>query len=76
MHWPITHMVAPADDAVGCASCQQSASRLAGIGGIYMPGHDRNVWLDRIGWFLVAATLFAVLLHAIARAIFRGRSAK
>ena len=76
MHWPITHMVAPAENAVSCAGCHSEQSRLAGLGGIYMPGYDRNVWLDRIGWLLVAATLFGVVMHAIARVIFRGRKAK
>jgi len=74
MHWPITHMVAPAEDAVRCSACHSEQSRLAGLGGIYMPGHDRNLWLDRIGWLLVAATLFGVVMHAIARVIFRGRN--
>ncbi|WP_036219751.1 tetrathionate reductase family octaheme c-type cytochrome [Marinobacter sp. ES-1] len=73
MHWPITHMVAPANDAVKCGSCHKAESRLAGLGGIYMPGHHSNVWLDRIGWLLVAATLFAVLVHAMARIVFSGR---
>jgi|AntRauTorcE11898_2_1112593.scaffolds.fasta_scaffold00491_10 octaheme c-type cytochrome (tetrathionate reductase family) len=74
MHWPITHMVAPAEDAVRCSACHSEQSRLAGLGGIYMPGHDRNLWLDRIGWLLVAGTLFGVVVHAIARVIFRGRN--
>jgi len=38
-----------------------------------MPGHHGNVWLDRIGWLLVAATLFAVVVHAMARVVFSGR---
>ncbi|MGM0951641.1 MAG: tetrathionate reductase family octaheme c-type cytochrome [Pseudomonadota bacterium] len=76
MHWPITHMVAPAEDAVSCDACHSQQSRLAGLGGIYMPGHDRNLWLDRIGWLLVAATLFGVVMHAAARVIFSGRNAK
>ncbi|GAB5478130.1 MAG: tetrathionate reductase family octaheme c-type cytochrome [Marinobacter nauticus] len=73
MHWPITHMVAPAEQAVKCGSCHKAESRLAGLGGIYMPGHNGSVWLDRIGWLLVAATLFGVLVHAMARVVFSGR---
>lgn len=76
MHWPITHMVAPAEDAVRCGACHGADSRMAGLGGIYVPGHSGNPWLGRIGWFAVAATLLGVLVHAMARIIFRGRSAK
>lgn len=74
MHWPITHMVAPAKQALGCDSCHASESRLAGIAGIYLPGHSGNVWLDRIGWLIVMLTLIGVILHAFVRLVFRGRA--
>jgi len=73
MYWPIAHMVPPAEQALDCGSCHAAESRLAGVGGIYMPGHDSNIWLDRLGWLAVALTLLGVILHAIARMIFKGR---
>lgn len=73
MYWPITHMVPPAEQALRCGSCHGADSRLAGIGGIYMPGHSGNAWLDRIGWLVVVMTLLGVLAHIAARVIFRGR---
>lgn len=73
MYWPITHMVAPADQAVGCADCHSEDSRLAGLDSFYMPGRDAPAWLDRIGGLAVLATLLGVLGHAALRAFFRYR---
>ncbi len=70
MFWPITHMVAPADEALGCSDCHAKDGRLANLPGFYMPGRDSNPWIDRIGWLLVAATLAAVLLHGLVRLFF------
>ena len=75
MYWPITHMVAPADQAVGCADCHSEDSRLAGLDSFYMPGRDAPAWLDRIGGLAVLATLLGVLGHAALRAFFRYRRA-
>jgi len=52
MHWPFTHMVPPAEMALDCASCHASNSRLAGLPGIYMPGHSGNLWLFAIFWHI------------------------
>lgn len=73
MYWPITHMVPKADQALTCDACHASESRLAGIGGIYMPGHSANPWLNRIGWLVVALTLAGVILHGLVRVALRGR---
>ncbi len=75
MYWPITHMVAPADQALGCADCHARDGRLATLTGFYMPGRDRNPWIDRIGWILVAATLAGVLLHGLVRVVSRKKTA-
>jgi octaheme c-type cytochrome (tetrathionate reductase family) len=40
MYWPITHMVAPAEDALDCAECHAKDGRLANLAGFYMPGRD------------------------------------
>ena len=75
MYWPITHMVAPADEALGCAECHANQGRLAQLTGFYLPGRDSNPWIDRIGWLLVAATLAGVLLHGLVRIMTRKRQA-
>lgn len=73
MYWPITHMVSPADQALECGACHGRESRLSNFGGIYMPGHNSNVWLDRIGWLLASLTLAGVVLHGLARILLKGR---
>jgi len=73
MYWPISHMVPPAEQALRCSSCHSADSRMAGLGGIYVPGYSGSVWLNRIGWLVVAATLLGVVAHGIARLIFTRR---
>lgn len=72
--WPITHMVAPAKDALHCESCHASGGRLEKVSGMYMPGRGRDhaSWLDLSGWILAALTLAGVLAHGAAR-VFKSR---
>jgi len=56
-------MVAPKGDAVRCAQCHKNEGRLAGIGGIWLPGRDRNGLVDTVGWVVVALTLLGTLIH-------------
>jgi len=66
--WPITHMVAPKEDALACDDCHTpSNSRLASVGGIYLPGRDHNRWLDIIGTLVVFGTLAGVIIHGLIR---------
>ena len=67
MSWPITHMVAPAEGAVGCNECHSKDGRLKAIDGIYIPGRDAVRWLDMAGWGLALLTLIGVLLHGLGR---------
>jgi hypothetical protein len=70
MVWPITHMVAPKENALACRECHvRDGGRLAGITGVYLPGRDRATWLDLIGWLAVAAMLAGALVHGGARII-------
>jgi octaheme c-type cytochrome (tetrathionate reductase family) len=71
--WPITHMVAPKEDALSCAACHSQTSRLQNIDGIYLPGRDNSEWLDKIGLLAIMATLLAVLGHALIRIVARKR---
>ncbi|MCL6272014.1 tetrathionate reductase family octaheme c-type cytochrome [Sansalvadorimonas sp. 2012CJ34-2] len=66
--FPITHMVAPADQALDCVACHnRDNSRMAGIGGIYLPGRDHSEWLDRIGMLLVLMSILAGIGHGLLR---------
>jgi len=63
MLWPITHMVAPKEQALDCAQCHASQSRLAAVPGIWLPGKDHNRRLDTLGFSLAGLALLGVLLH-------------
>ena len=55
MSWPITHMVAPKEKALGCVECHTRGGRLDKIQGVHIPGRDRNQWIDLIGWLAAGA---------------------
>lgn len=67
--FPITHMVAPKENAVSCQECHSRQSRLANLTGFYMPGRDANSFLNFIGWLAVAGSLFGVFVHGAGRVI-------
>jgi hypothetical protein len=75
MLWPITHMVAPKKQALGCAECHSRDGRLKAVSGVYLPGRDRNLLLDRAGFGLAGLTLLGVLGHGTLR-IFTRRKHK
>lgn len=72
-YWPVTHMVAPKEEAVACDGCHSRNGRLQNLSGFYMPGRDKNDWLDMIGWLAVLGTLGGVSLHGLARLFFAGK---
>ena len=69
--WPITHMVAPANDSLRCHDCHASGGRLEKVPGIYIPGRasDHAGWLDTAGWAVAALTLLGALGHGLGRVI-------
>lgn len=69
MYWPITHMVAPKEQALQCSDCHTRGGRMEGIPGVYIPGRDRVAWLDSAGWSLAGMTLLGVLVHGSARVV-------
>ena len=73
MSWPITHMVAPKEKALGCVACHAKNGRLAGIEGVYLPGRDANKFIDTAGWGIVLLTLLGVFGHGAMRVISRKR---
>jgi len=68
-YWPVTHMVAPKEQALACESCHSRDGRLAGLTGFYMPGRDRSEWIDMIGALMILGTLGGVSIHGIGRMI-------
>ncbi|MBU1169961.1 MAG: tetrathionate reductase family octaheme c-type cytochrome [Proteobacteria bacterium] len=69
--FPITHMVAPAANALSCKECHSPMGRLAGIGGVYIPGSSDNAWISRIGVFLAMCALLGSLGHGVLRFLVR-----
>lgn len=67
--WPITHMVAPKEDALTCAQCHSQNGRLKGVTGVYMPARDGSRALDTLGWGLALLTLLGVLVHGAIRVV-------
>ena len=76
MFWPITHMVAPKEDALACAECHSRHGRLAALTGFYLPGRDKSDWLDTIGWIMVLLTLAGTFIHAGLRIYSRNKLKK
>jgi hypothetical protein len=75
--FPTTHMVAPKDNVVACNQCHiRNNSRLAGIGGVYMPGRDRIGMLDTLGWIAIIGALLGVCLHGLGRIFTNGNGRK
>ena len=63
MSWPITHMVAPKDDALECVQCHKENGRLQNIGGVYMPGTNNTPIIDFLGFAAALMALIGVLIH-------------
>lgn len=70
-HWPVTHMVAPAEDSVPCEGCHRRGGRMAAVAHVYVPGEDRVAGVDLLGRGLVLAVLAGVTLHGSVRLGFR-----
>ena len=72
-YWPVTHMVAPSDKALGCDSCHSKNGRLQNIPGVYIPAQKKHNWLDIMGWLIVAGTAGGFILHGFGRLIMSRR---
>jgi len=73
MYWPITHMVAPSDDALNCEECHAKEGRLANLAGFYMPGRDAMGLGGMLGLLILAAAVLGVAGHAAIRLFTRGK---
>ncbi len=71
MYWPVNHMVAPVANSVQCIEChQRSNSRLASLTDFYMPGRDRNLFIDIFGIILILFSLIGIAVHTVLRIVF------
>jgi hypothetical protein len=67
MSWPITHMVAPKQDALACAQCHTAPGRLDEVAGLYIPGRHANPLLDTLGWSFAGLAFIGVIAHGAGR---------
>jgi hypothetical protein len=68
-------MVAPKENALTCTGClSRLDSRLANLGGFFMPGRDRGKWLDILGWIAVIGARAGVVLHGAGRFFANGKN--
>lgn len=75
MYLPVSHMVSPAVEALTCKDCHaRENSRLAGLTDFYMPGRDRNKYVDAFGKIIILLSLIGVISHAALRLINRKQS--
>ncbi|MFH1153285.1 MAG: tetrathionate reductase family octaheme c-type cytochrome [Pseudomonadota bacterium] len=66
--FPITHMVAPKENALKCAECHTGNNgRLASLTGFYMPRRDSSKPVDSFGWIAILGSLAGVSLHGLGR---------
>ena len=72
-YWPITHMVAPKEDALTCGECHTAGGRLARIDGVYITGRDRFPWLENSGWIAILGTILGIMIHILIRILVRLR---
>ena len=73
MYWPITHMVAPAEEALSCQACHDKDGRLDELTGFYMPGRTPLGPVGILGVLLVLGTFAGVGGHALLRTIAKSR---
>jgi octaheme c-type cytochrome (tetrathionate reductase family) len=67
MLWPITHMVAPKEQALSCTECHTKKGRLADVPGFYLIGRDRGTGIDFIGIAMIILTILGVGTHGVIR---------
>lgn len=70
MYWPISHMVAPADEALQCNACHTRGNGvLANVEDVYIPGITKTPMIDKFGWGIMLLTFMGVVVHGLARFI-------
>lgn len=72
--YPIHHTVVPKEKALSCEACHTKKNgRLEKLGGFYMPGRDRSLYIDYGGLLCILALISGVLWHSLSGAAKRKR---
>jgi octaheme c-type cytochrome (tetrathionate reductase family) len=74
--YSLNHMIAPKEAAVSCQECHEEKGRMAGIGGLYIPGRDKNPLVDGVGMAAVGGAMFMVAIHSLLRFVGKKRQKK
>jgi len=72
MYWPLTHMVAPKEDALKCSECHSRNGRLKDMKSCWIPGRDKIDIVETLGFLFILFSLFGVFTHGLLR-IFLGK---
>ena len=71
-HWPLAHMVSPADQALSCEQCHvNEGGVLDNLTGFYLPGRDRNKLIEIFGVLFIILSIVGVAVHSTMRIINR-----
>ncbi|MBN2663582.1 MAG: tetrathionate reductase family octaheme c-type cytochrome [Bacteroidales bacterium] len=71
-HWPIAHMVSPAENALTCEQCHvNKGGVLDNLTGFYLPGRDRSKFIEIAGIIFIILSIVGVSTHATLRIINR-----
>ena len=69
MLWPVTHMVAPKEQALACVECHKRSGLLAQVPGFYLLGRDHGAGVNLLGFGMILVTLLGVGIHAVIRTL-------
>jgi octaheme c-type cytochrome (tetrathionate reductase family) len=75
-YWPIKHMVAPKEKAVGCNECHARDGRLSDVTDFYLVGRDSNASIEIFGAVAVFGGLLSVVGHGSYRYVAARRRLK
>ncbi|OYT11840.1 MAG: cytochrome C [Bacteroidetes bacterium 4572_112] len=66
-YWLLNHMVSPKEESLTCESCHSRDSRLAKLDGFYLPGRDKNKYIEMGGILFIIFTILGVVGHSTLR---------
>jgi len=67
MYWPLNHMVRDKSHVLECNDCHSRNGRLAKLEACWIPGRDRNLFLDIVGFLLIIGAFMGVVIHGFLR---------